>query len=276
MVAIACALLVGCATEREVKSAPELFDEALQKQAAADFEGAVTGYQEVQANFPHSSYAQQSQLNLAYLYYESSEYDDALATINRFISTHPAHKNVDYARYLRALALQREKPDIIDKLLFEDFTNHSRASAIESYQAFLELVRLHPTSRFTPDAITRANKIVDGLVVDETTTAIHYLRIGAYSASLRRAGEIIERYPNSSRIEPAMAIVIASLVEMGAGSPLADARRALRESFPTSPLQQPADLGAIALLAAMDEEPVRGDYFTRFIEPAPLRPPRPN
>ena len=274
-IVLCAALLASCATEREVKSAPELFEEAVTKQASADFDGAAAIYQEVQANFPFSSYAQQSELNLAHMYYESNEYEKSLSTINRFISSYPAHKNIDYARYLRALALQRERPDILDKILFEDYENHSRANALVAYLAFNEIVELHPFSRFAPDAIERANSIINTLVNGEISTAIHYMRIGAYSASLRRGGEIVERYPNSKQVESAMAIIVASLVEMGADAPLADAQRALKESFPLSKLHEPATQGVGQLLSAMNEQPVRGDYFTRLIERENSRPPRP-
>ena len=258
--------LIACASTPEIKSAEEMFADAITFEEVADYQAAINMYNEIQATYPFGNYAQQSMLNLAFLHYKEGDYDEALSVINRFIQEFPAHESLDYARYLRALSLQREQPDVIDKILFEDFKNHSTSSALEAYNAFLELVELHPLSKYVPDSIERAEKIIHSLAIGEVQTAIHYLRIGAYSASLRRASNMINTYPESKLTEPALAIMIASLVEMKATTPLEDTLIALQTSYPDSTYLVPAQNGAHSLLESLGEDITRGDYFTKLIE----------
>ena len=265
-VAILGLATVGCAKEEVIKSASEMYDEAVDMQSAADYEGAINKYDEIQASHPFGPYAQQSLLNQAHLHYEERKFDEALSSINRFIQEYPAHYNIDYARYLRALSLLREKPSLIDRIFFSDFTNHSRDDAIKAYEAFLELAELHPESRYSPDALKHAGQIVDSLANKELDTALHYLRIGAYGASMSRATDIINIYPDSSVLEPALAVIVASLTEIGAHEPLEDASESLTLSFPSSPFVEPASQGAVALLEYMELDVERGDYVTRFLE----------
>lgn len=262
----AAALLAGCSTETKIKTAAEMYADAQLFESIADYNEAVKSYTELQATYPHGSYAQQSMLNLAHLHYKEGQYDQALSVINSFIQDYPAHNHLDYARYLRGLTLLREQPDVIDKLLFEDFTNHSRTAAVEAYQAFLELAEKHPLSKFTPSAAAKSAKIINALALDEIKTSLHYLRLGAYSGALRRAGDITKKYPANKYNEVALAIIIASLAEIRASAPLQDAVASLEANFPDSRLSVPAQQGAVALLESLGEETIRGDLFTQLIE----------
>ncbi|MBF2734521.1 MAG: tetratricopeptide repeat protein [Betaproteobacteria bacterium AqS2] len=258
--------LGGCADEAQIKTAAEMYEEAQVFEGIADYAAAVTAYNELQATYPHGNYAQQAILNLAHLHYQEGKYDEALAAINQFIEEYPAHRHLDYARYLRGLVLLREKPDVIDKLLFEDFTNHSRTAAVEAYEAFLELAEKHPLSRFTPSAAAKAADIINALSLDELRTALHYLRIGAYSGALRRASDVTQKYPSNRYNEIALAIIVASLAEIQSPAPLQDAVAALEANFPDTTLSAPAQQGALALLDSLGEETVRGDLFTQLLE----------
>ena len=259
-------VLVGCAQEETYLSASEMFAEAIAKQAAADYEGAAELYSDVQANYPFGPYAQQSLLNLAHMQYDEARYEETLSSVQRFISEYPAHRNIDYALYLRALALQRDKKTLLDKVLFDDSANRSREAALESHAAFSQLIKQHPLSRYTPDALERLAVIVNGLAEDEIKTSIHYLRIGAYGAAMRRSSEIIFLYPDSIVLELSLAVLVASLVEMAAQEPLTDAVASLTSSFPNSALLEPAQGGANNLLAFIGLEIERGDYFTNLLE----------
>ena len=260
------ALLGGCAQEKEILPASEMYAEALQMQEAADYEGAIDMYNEIQSSHPFGPYAQQSLLNLAHLHYESSEFDEAFSAINRFISEYPAHRQIDYAYYLRALSLQKEKPDFLDQLIFDDLTNYSREDRIKAYDAYIDLAEQFPNSRYAVDGLRRADTIVNALAEDEIETALHYLRIGAAGAALRRAADLINRYPNSTALEPALAVMVASLVDMGSQGPLEDSLVSIRESFPGSPYLEPASRGGQALLDYMGFDVGDGDWVTSVLE----------
>ena len=265
-IALAAMAISGCGKETEIQSAAEMFEEAVEMQAAADYEGAINMYADIQASHPFGAYAQQSLLNQAHLHYVEREYDKASSSINRFIQEYPSHANLDYALYLKALTLRRENPTLLDRLMFADQTNYSLEDAIQAHDAFLDLATRFPESRYTPDAVQQASSIVDELARRELETALHYLRKGAYGASMNRASDILRAYPDSHVLEPALAVVVASLVEMRASGPLDDAKESLRVSFPNSPYLEPASGGAETLLGYMGLEIDRGDFVTRLLD----------
>ncbi|MCY4324930.1 MAG: hypothetical protein OXC81_02765, partial [Betaproteobacteria bacterium] len=85
------------------------------------------------------------------------------------------------------------------------------------------------------------------------------------SAAARRASYLVANYPDSTSGEEALALLAASLHEVGAADAAADALASLEESFPDSPLIVPASQGADALTEVMKMQKP-GDFFTRLLE----------
>lgn len=260
------ALLGGCANELEELSAAEMFAKAKQLEDSADYTGAADLYNDIQSYHPFGPYAQQSLLNLAHLNYDQQSYEEAVIAANRFIADYPSHANLDYARYIKALSIQRDRLTLLDQIIFADSGNNSRSSLIEAHGAFLELLRLHPESKYAADAVIRSVAVINKLATAELSVAIHYLRLGAFGASLRRSSAVINSFPDSSVLEPALAILIASLIELKSVKPLEDAVLSLDGNFPGSPYKEPAMGGTDSLLAFMDIKRKPGDYFTALIE----------
>ncbi len=66
----------------------------------------------VEQDYPYSSWAVNAQLMSGYSLYLQNRYTDAIGTLDRFIQLHPAHRDVAYAYYLRALCYYEQIPDI--------------------------------------------------------------------------------------------------------------------------------------------------------------------
>lgn len=258
--------LAGCSTDPVVTSAPEMFESALQKQANADYQGAVTLYEEIQAVHPYGDYAQQSLLNLAYLHYQERIFEQAVNSAEKFIHDYPSHPNVDYARYLRAVSLQQDNHGLLERIILAGETNEERTSQVQAYEAYVELLELHPLSSYGPDAVLRISEIVNRLAESDLEIAIHYFRISAYAAAIRRCADLITQYPDSDALERTLAIMIASLVEINAEPALTDSVRSMQDSFPGSSYLEPALNGQLSLLAHMEIKLQPGDYFTQLIE----------
>ena len=258
--------LAGCSTDPVLTSAPEMYETAQQKQANADYQGAVTLYEEIQAVHPYGTYAQQSLLNLMHLHYQERKFDEAISSTERFITSFPSHPSVDYARYLKAISLQQDNYGFLERVILASETNEERGSQIQAYEAYLELIELHPLSSYVPDAALRISEIVNKLAAKDLQVAVYYFRIGAFAAAIRRCADIVKQYPDSDSLERALAVIVASLTEIEAEAALADSVASLHASFPNSPYLEPAQNGHMSLLDFMAIEVQPGDFFTQILE----------
>ena len=88
-----------------------------QKQmASGDWVGAIDTYKKLLGRFPYGRIAEQAQLDSAYAYFKNSEPALTVAAADRFIQMHPTHPNVDYAFYLKGLALFEPPDSLFDSL----------------------------------------------------------------------------------------------------------------------------------------------------------------
>ena len=262
----AAALLAGgCAREAEIKTAAELYEEAVQLQETGDDLGAAEKYRELQAAHPFGSYAQQAQLNLAHMHFDQDDFDKSLQNAEQFLKDYPGHKHTDYALYMRAMSLLRAAPSIANRVLREEPYRRSQGSLIKAHEAFNELRQRYPLSPYASDVDARIRYIVNEIARIELDIASYYLRRRAYSAAARRASYLITNYPDSTSGEEALAMLAASLREIGADDAADNALESLAASFPKSPLAAAAAQGADALTEAM-KMVKPGDVFTRLLE----------
>ncbi len=66
----------------------------------------------MEQNYPYSTWAVNAQLMSGYSLYLQNKYTDAIGTLDRFIQLHPAHRDIAYAYYLRALCYYEQIADI--------------------------------------------------------------------------------------------------------------------------------------------------------------------
>src|SRR6185437_7003005 len=66
----------------------------------------------VEQYYPYSSWAVNAQLMEGYADYLQNRYTEAIGALDRFIQLHPAHRDIAYAYYLRALCYYEQIADI--------------------------------------------------------------------------------------------------------------------------------------------------------------------
>jgi outer membrane protein assembly factor BamD len=93
----ACGLLPDVKDETSGWSAEKLYTEAKDEIAKAGYTNAIKYLEKLEARYPYGRYAQQAQIELAYVYYKDGDQASAIAACDRFIKLHPNHANVDYA-----------------------------------------------------------------------------------------------------------------------------------------------------------------------------------
>ncbi|MBD0273011.1 MAG: outer membrane protein assembly factor BamD, partial [Acetobacteraceae bacterium] len=95
-----------------VDASPEgLYAAGVENLQARRFQQAVDLFDRVERDHPYSTWATNAKLMAAYGDYMRNRYTEAIGALDRFIQLHPAHRDVAYAFYLRALSYYEQIAD---------------------------------------------------------------------------------------------------------------------------------------------------------------------
>jgi outer membrane protein assembly factor BamD len=216
----AALVLSGCSgpsKEDQMKTMPadKLYQLAKQDIDVGNYDSALKLLQQVEARFPFGNWAQQAQLDTAYVKYKQQEMPDALIAIDRFMRLYPNHEAMDYAIYLKGLVNFNENQGLFQRLGGQDLSERDMKSARDAFDVFKELTTRFPQSRYSTEARQRMNYLVNSIAAGEVHVARYYFRRGAYVAAVNRAKEVIRGYSDAPAIEEAMYILWRSYVALG-------------------------------------------------------------
>ena len=230
----ACGLLPEVKDETSGWSADKLYSEAKDAIADTNYTNAIKYLEKLEARYPYGRYAQQAQIELAYVYFKDGDQTSSLAACDRFIKLHPKHPNVDYVYYLKGLVNFNEDLGLLGRLANQDLTERDPKAARDSFDSFKELVTRYPDSKYTPDAIARMKYLVNTLAAYEVHVAQYYMRRGAYIAAANRAQYALLNYPQAPAIEEALFIMVKAYDALGMTTLRDDADRVMHKNFPDS------------------------------------------
>ncbi|MBM3351503.1 MAG: outer membrane protein assembly factor BamD [Betaproteobacteria bacterium] len=214
-------------------SAERIYQEGAAKMADKDYEKAIVYFQKLESRYPHGRFAAQAQLETAYAYYKKQEPILALAAADRFIKLHPNHPNVDYAYYLKGLAVFNER-GIMEKLSKQEISDRDPRALKDSFASFKELVIKFPKSRYAKDSTQRMQYLANSLSEHELHVARYYMKRQAYLAALNRTKYVLEYYPQSPSVEEALVIMISAYDFMEMTDLKDDTMRILKTNYPDS------------------------------------------
>jgi outer membrane protein assembly factor BamD len=239
------ASLTGCQTVRgwfsgdepETETLPveALYAEARESRDGGNYSRAELYLTRLTGRFPFGPYTEQAQLDLAYAQYKQGKHEDATSTLDRFIRTYPTHPAIDYAYYLRALNGFDRDSFFLQRIARADMSARDLTRVQASFEAFAELLRRYPSSRYAGDARQRMVYLKNFLARHEIDTALFYHRRGAYVSAINRAEYLLETYPQSEFEADGVALLAASYTALGQETLAADARRVLEKNYPEHP-----------------------------------------
>lgn len=215
-------------------SADKLYKEAKDEIESRGFTKAIKYLETLEARFPYGRYAQQAQIELAYVYYKDGDQASAIAACDRFIKLHPNHPNVDYIYFLKGLVNFNEDLGLLGKVSRQDLTERDPKAARDSFDAFKDLVARYPDSKYTPDAIARMKYLVNALASYEVHVARYYMKRGAYVAAANRAQYAMQNYAQAPAVEEALFVMVKAYDALGMTDLRDDADRVMHKNFPDS------------------------------------------
>lgn len=238
---IAVLLLIGCqSSNKDVykgMSAAEIYAKAEKNVAKEKFPQAAKDFEALEARFPYGEYSDKAQLGLINAYYKQNEPALAISAADRFIRMNPHHPRVDYAYYLKGLVSFDQNYSVAFRYLPLDKSARDPSTAIESFDAFKELLDRFPNSQYAADARQRMVFLRNQLANHEMHVVRYYIKRGAYLSAANRANYIIKHFERTPTVPEALAALVTSYRKLGM-EPLAEnALKTLKTNFPDSAVE---------------------------------------
>lgn len=149
---------------------------------------ALEYFNEILDRYPFSPQAPLAELKAADSNYYMERYAEAKVLYREFEERHPTNEAISYVLYQKAMC-SYQTIDTIDR----DVTG-----AIDSIQAFRELLRAYPDSPYTDEAQARIKAANEFLVNHEFNVVEFYLRTKKYGQAETRLKYILAMYPDSA------------------------------------------------------------------------------
>lgn len=211
-----------------------MYADAKEEIDSGSYDRAIKALERVEGLAAGTLLAQQAQIDLAWLYWKTSEKAQALSTIERFIKLNPSSAALDYALFLRGVINFNDDLGLFGSISGQDLSERDQRAARDAYQAFRQLVEQFPNSKYSDDARKRMDYIVNTLAAYEVHVARYYLRRGAYVAAANRAQIAVTEFQQSPSAEEALYILMQSYDKLELPQLRNDTERVLRQNFPES------------------------------------------
>ena len=230
LAATAVLALAGCAhgnknkldTAYVARDVSSLYTAAQKAMNAGDYDQAAKLYDEVERQHPYSIWARRAQLMSGFNYYLAQKYSDAVSSAQRFITIHPGSAEAAYAQYLIAMSYYQQIPDV----------SRDQTSTQQALDAFGELIRRYPETRYAADARLKLDLINDHLAGKEMAVGRYYQRAGQWLAATYRFRNVIDTYQTSSDAPEALERLVECYLALGLPEEAKKAGAVLGRNYP--------------------------------------------
>ena len=172
----------------------ELYNNGVDALNARNYRLAITQFDNVQQNYPYSTWAVNAQLMEGYSQYLEADYTDAIGSLNRFIQLHPAHRDVAYAYYLRGLCYYEQISDI----------RRDQKDTQQAMGALQEVVNRFPDSAYARDAKLKIDLGRDHLAGKEMEIGRWYEDQHLYTAAIGRFQRVVDDFQTTNHVAEAL------------------------------------------------------------------------
>ena len=162
----------------------EVYKEGLKSLEEGDNLFAAKKFSEAEILYPQSKWAPQAILMSAYSYYELNFLSSAIEELDRFILKYPQHKNISYARFLKAICY------------FESVVDEKKdlEPLVKSKKEFNYIIKNYPNSDFAMDSKYKLELIDNVLAAKEMYIGRLYLDKEKWIAAINRFKKVVTYY----------------------------------------------------------------------------------
>jgi outer membrane protein assembly factor BamD len=183
----------------------QLYNNGVDALNARRFATADDQFNAVQQNYPYSPWAVNAQLMSGYSAYLQNKYTDAIGTLDRFIQLHPAHRDVAYAYYLRALCYYEQIADI----------QRDQKGTEQAMNALREVVNRFPDTAYARDSKLKIDLCVDHLAGKEMEVGRFYQKQHLYEAAIGRYQRVVDDFQTTNHVPEALARLTEVYLALG-------------------------------------------------------------
>jgi outer membrane protein assembly factor BamD len=201
-----------------------LYSLAKERADRGQYEIAAKLFDEVERQHPYSVWARRAQLMSAFSYYMAEKYPDTVSSAQRFLTIHPGNKDAPYANYLIAMSYYQQ---------IEDVTRDQKITQ-QASDAFNELIRRYPQSRYASDARLKLDLINDHLAGKEMEIGRFYQRAGHWLAAATRFRAVVDKYQTTSHTPEALERLVETYLNLGMPEEAQKAAAVLGANYPGS------------------------------------------
>jgi outer membrane protein assembly factor BamD len=235
-----------------------LYNNGIDALTARRFSTADDQFTAVEQNYPFSSWAVNAQLMSGYSLYLQNKYTDAIGTLDRFIQLHPAHRDVAYAYYLRALCYYEQIADI----------ERDQKGTEQAMNALREVVNRYPDTAYARDAKLKIDLCFDHLAGKEMEIGRYYQNQHLYTAAIGRFQRVVDDFQTTNHVPEALARLTEIYLALGLKDQARKSAAVLGYNYPgsewyTASYAQLVDDGVARPNGKASDESDRPGFFSR-------------
>ena len=235
-------------------TSPEaLYARGMEALEAQRYAAAVTAFDAVEREHPYSAFATNAKLMSAYSEYMRNRYTEALGALDRFIQLHPAHRDIAYAYYLRALSQYEQIND----------AQRDQQQTITAMAALQEVVNRFPDTAYARDARLKIDLARDHLAGREMHIGRWYQRQGLSTAAIGRFRRVVDEYQTTNHVPEALHRLTEIYISLGLTEEARRTASVLGHNYPGSSWYQ--DSYALLVEGAPPASQDRPGFFTRSL-----------
>ncbi len=235
------------------QSPEALYAAGMQELRANRFQRAVDLFDAVEREHPYSTWATNAKLMAAYTDYQRNRYTEAIGALDRFIQLHPAHRDIAYAYYLRALSQYEQIND----------SQRDQQQTITAMTSLQELVNRFPDTAYARDARLKMDLARDHLAGREMHVGRWYQRQGLSTAAIGRFRRVVDEYQTTNHVPEALHRLTEIYISLGLTDEARRTASVLGHNYPGSPWYQ--DSYALLVEGASPASQDRPGFVTRSL-----------
>lgn len=209
-------------------SPEELYAAGIEALNRAQYGRAVELFDLVEREHPYSTFATNAKLMSAYGEYMRNRYTEALGALDRFIQLHPAHRDIAYAYYLRALSMYEQ---------INDIERDQRATEL-AMGALQDVANRFPNTPYARDARLKMDLARDHLAGREMTVGRFYQTRRLHLAAIGRFRRVVDDFQTTNHVPEALHRLTELYLTLGMVEEARRTASVLGHNYPGSPWYQ--------------------------------------
>jgi len=182
-----------------------LYAQGLNYMKTGDYDRAVSKFNEVDQDYPYSTWSTHAELLAGYAQYKNQEYDSAISSLSRYIALHPTNDEAAYAYYLKALCYYEQIDDV----------QRDQTATYEAIQTLGDVITRYPDSAYARDARIKLRLAYNRLAGHEMVIGRYYEKQHLYAAAIGRFQDVITSYQTTTYTAEALERTTECYLDLG-------------------------------------------------------------